>query len=177
MRHMKEGLLTGDFRLENGWFFTTKAGLYGTNYLQRALITAIGLGANRPQDAVYPTSEGPDLLKKYSGTKKYVMRFEKGELPPVNGFWSLTMYDAQYFFVDNPLNRYTLSQRNALKTNPDGSTDLYIQHESPGKDEESNWLPAPADEFILMMRLYWPKETPPSLLDGSWKIPEVREVH
>jgi hypothetical protein len=177
MRHMKEGLLTGDFRLENGWFFTTKAGVYGTNYLQRALITAIGLGANRPQDAVYPTSEGPDLLKKYSGAKKYVMRFEKGKLPPVNGFWSLTMYDAGYFFVDNPLNRYTLSQRNALKTNPDGSTDLYIQHESPGKDKESNWLPAPAGEFILMMRLYWPKESPPSLLDGSWKIPEVREVH
>jgi hypothetical protein len=176
MRHMKEGLLTGDFRLENGWFFTTKAGLYGTNYLQRALITAIGLGANRPQDAVYPTSEGPDLVKKYSGAKKYVMRFEKGKLPPVNGFWSLTMYDAGYFFVDNPLNRYTLSQRNALKTNPDGSTDLYIQHESPGKDKESNWLPAPTGEFILMMRLYWPQETPPSLLDGSWKIPEVREV-
>jgi len=177
MRHMKEGILTGDFRLDNGWFFTTTAGIYGTNYLQRALITAIGLGANRPQDAVYPTSEGPDLVKKYNGTRKYVMRFEKGELPPVNGFWSLTMYDAGYFFVDNPLNRYTLSQRNALKTNPDGSTDLYIQHESPGKDKESNWLPAPAGEFILMMRLYWPKETPPSLLDGSWKIPDVREVH
>jgi hypothetical protein len=177
MRHMKEGLLTGDFRLENGWLFTTRAGLYGTNYLQRALITAIGLGANRPQDAVYPTSEGPDLVKKYSGAKKYVMRFEKGKLPPANGFWSLTMYDAQYFFVDNPLNRYTLSQRNALKANPDGSVDLYIQHESPGKDKESNWLPAPAGEFILMMRLYWPKETPPSVLDGSWKIPEVREVH
>ena len=176
MRHMKEGLLTGDFRLENGWFFTTKAGLYGTNYLQRALITAIGLGANRPQDAVYPTSEGPDLVKKYSGAKKYVMRFEKGKLPPANGFWSLTMYDAQYFFVDNPLNRYTLSQRDALKANPDGSVDLYVQHESPGKDKESNWLPAPSGEFILMMRLYWPKETPPSLLDGSWKIPEVREV-
>jgi len=176
MRHMKEGLLTGDFRLENGWFFSTKTGLYGTNYLQRALITAIGLGANRPQDAVYPTSEGPDLVKKYSGGKKYVMRFEKGKLPPANGFWSLTMYDAQYFFVDNPLNRYTLSQRDALKANPDGSVDLYVQHESPGKDKESNWLPAPSGEFILMMRLYWPKETPPSLLDGSWKIPEVREV-
>jgi len=177
MRHMKEGLLTGDFRLENGWFFTTKAGLYGTNYLQRALITAIGLGANRPQDAVYPTSEGPDLVKKYSGAKKYVMRFEKGKLPPANGFWSLTMYDAQYFFVDNPLNRYTLSQRDALKANPDGSVDLYVQHESPGKDKESNWLPAPAGDFILMMRLYWPKETAPSLLDGSWKIPQVREIH
>ena len=176
MRHMKEGLLTKDMRLENGWLFTTKTGLYGTNYIQRALITAIGLGANRPQDAVYPTSEGPDVVKKYSGANKYVMRFEKGKLPPVNGFWSLTMYDAQYFFVDNPLNRYTLSQRNALKANPDGSTDLYIQHESPGKDKESNWLPAPAGDFILMMRLYWPKETPPSLIDGSWKIPEVREV-
>ena len=176
MRHMKEGLLTGDFRLENGWFFSTKTGLYGTNYLQRALITAIGLGANRPQDAVYPTSEGPDLVKKYSGAKKYVMRFEKGKLPPANGFWSLTMYDAQYFFVDNPLNRYTLSERDALKANPDGSVDLYVQHQSPGKDKESNWLPAPAGDFILMMRLYWPKETAPSLLDGSWKIPEVREV-
>jgi hypothetical protein len=176
MRHMKEGLLTGDFRLESGWFFSTKTGLYGTNYLQRALITAIGLGANRPQDAVYPTSEGPDLVKKYSGAKKYVMRFEKGKLPPANGFWSLTMYDAQYFFVDNPLNRYTLSQRDALKANPDGSVDLYIQNKSPGQDKESNWLPAPAGDFILMMRLYWPKESPPSLLDGSWKIPEVREV-
>jgi hypothetical protein len=177
MRHMKEGLLTKDFKLENGWLFTTKAGVYGTNYLQRALVTAIGLGANRPQDAIYPTSEGPDLIKKYNGAHKYVMRFEKGKLPPVNGFWSLTMYDAQYFFVDNPLNRYTLSQRNALKPNPDGSVDLYIQHESPGKDKESNWLPAPAGDFILMMRLYWPKDTPPSLIDGSWKIPEAREVH
>ncbi len=176
MRHMKEGLLTKDMRLENGWLFTTKTGLYGTNYVQRALVTAIGLGANRPQDAVYPTSEGPDLVKKYNGAHKYVMRFEKGKLPPVNGFWSLTMYNAQYFFVDNPLNRYTLSQRDALKTNPDGSVDLYIQHESPGKDKESNWLPAPAGDFILMMRLYWPKDTPPSLIDGSWKIPEAKEV-
>jgi hypothetical protein len=104
------------------------------------------------------------------------MRFGKGELPPANGFWSLTMYDAGYFFVDNPLNRYTLSQRNKLKANADGSIDLYIQHESPGKDKQSNWLPAPNDQFILMMRLYWPKEKPPSILDGSWKIPEVKEV-
>jgi hypothetical protein len=86
------------------------------------------------------------------------------------------MYDKDYFFVDNPLNRYTLSQRNKFKTNADGSVDLYIQHESPGKDKESNWLPAPKDEFVLMMRLYWPKETPPSLIDGSWKIPEVKEA-
>ncbi len=176
MGWLKGGIATGDMKLENGWVFTTKAGLYGTSYLQRALVTAIGLGANRPQDAIYPTSEGPDILKKYSGEKKYVMRFEKGQLPPVDGFWSLTMYDAGYFFVDNPLNRYNLSQRNKLKANADGSVDLYIQSESPGKDKESNWLPAPKGEFILMMRLYWPKEKPPTIIDGSWKIPAVKEA-
>jgi hypothetical protein len=176
MGWLKAGIAAGDLKLENGWLFTTKTGLYGTSYLQRALITAIGLGANRPQDAVYPTSEGPDVLEKYSGEKKYVMRFAKGELPPVDGFWSLTMYDAGYFFVDNPLNRYTLSQRNKLRTNADGSVDLYIQNESPGKDRESNWLPAPKGEFILMMRLYWPREKPPSIIDGTWKVPEVKEA-
>ena len=176
MDWLKEGILAGDLKLEHGWLFTTKTGLYGTNYRQRALITAIGLGANRPQDAVYPTSEGPDILKKYSGEHKYVMHFNKGDMPPVDGFWSLTMYDADYFFVANPLNRYTLSQRNAFKTNADGSVDLYIQHESPGKDKEANWLPAPAGPFVLMLRLYWPKENPPSLLDGTWKIPQVKEA-
>ena len=176
MAWLKEGIAAGDFKLENGWAFSTQVGTYGTHYMQRALVTAIGLGANRPQDAIYPTSTGPDLLKKYDGSKKYVMRFEKGQLPPVDGFWSLTMYDKDYFFVDNPLNRYTLSARNKLKTNPDGSVDLYIQAESPGKDKESNWLPAPKDEFILMMRLYWPKEKPPTILDGSWKIPEAKEA-
>jgi len=173
---MKEGLVTGENKLENGWVYTTNAGVYGTSYRQRAMITWYGLGANRPQDAVYPTSEGPDVLKKYSGEHKYVMHFNKGEMPPVDGFWSITMYNDQYFFVDNPLNRYTVSQRNKFNTNADGSIDLYIQHDSPGKDREANWLPAPAGGFVLMMRLYWPKEKPPSLLDGSWKIPEVKEA-
>ncbi len=176
MLWMKEGILTGDLKLTDGWLVTTKTGIYGTDYRQRALVTAIGLGANRPQDAIYPTSEGPDLLKKYSGAKKYVMHFKKGELPPVDGFWSLTMYDASYFFVPNPINRYTVSPRNKLKSNPDGSVDLYIQHASPGKASEANWLPAPADTFILMMRLYWPKEKPPSILDGSWKVPQAKEA-
>jgi hypothetical protein len=175
MAWMKEGIAAGDMKLEHGWLFTTKTGLYGTAYRQRALVTAIGLGANRPQDAVYPTSEGPDAIKKYGGEHKYVMHFDKGQMPPVEGFWSLTMYDANYFFVPNDLHRQTLSQRNKLKANADGSTDLYIQHDSPGKDKEGNWLPAPAGPFILMMRLYWPTEKPPSLLDGTWKIPEVKE--
>ncbi|HKD17943.1 MAG TPA: DUF1254 domain-containing protein [Thermoanaerobaculia bacterium] len=176
MAWMKEGIVAGDMKLEHGWLFTTKTGLYGTAYRQRALVTAIGLGANRPQDAVYPTSEGPDAIKKYSGEHKYVMHFEKGQMPPVQGFWSLTMYDENYFFVPNDLHRQTLSQRNKLKANADGSIDMYIQHDSPGKEKEANWLPAPPGRFILMMRLYWPTEKPPSLLDGSWKVPEVKEA-
>jgi hypothetical protein len=162
--------------VENGWLFTTKAGVYGTDYPQRAFITAIGLGANRPQDAVYPTSTADAAGKKYSGANKYVIHFDKGQTPPAAGFWSITMYDAAYFFVDNPLNKYTVSPRNALKYNPDGSLDVYIQHESPGKDKEANWLPAPKGEFVLMMRLYRPRETPPSILDGSWKVPPVKPV-
>ena len=101
MSWLKEGVAAGDMKFTDGWAFTTKTGLYGTAYRQRALVTAIGLGANRPQDAVYPTSEGPDVLKSYDGAKKYVLHFNKGELPPVDGFWSLTMYDASYFFVPN----------------------------------------------------------------------------
>jgi hypothetical protein len=161
-------------RVVNGWVIFIKTGLYGTDYLDRATITWYGLGANRPQDAVYPTSELSADGKPYDGANKYVIHFDKGEpLPPVNGFWSLTMYDARYFFVANVLNRYTLSQRNKLKHNTDGSVDLYIQNESPGAAKESNWLPAPKDKFVLMFRLYWPKETPPSIIDGSWSPPPV----
>jgi hypothetical protein len=83
------------------------------------------------------------------------------------------MYNGDYFFVDNPLNRYNLSSRSAFKANADGSVDLYLQHENPGPDKEANWLPAPEGKFILMLRLYWPKETAPSIIDGSWKIPAV----
>jgi hypothetical protein len=176
MLWMKEGIVAGDMKLENGWVFTTKTGIYGENYIQRALITAIGLGANRPEDAVYPTSEGSSIVSSYTGEKKYVMHFNKGELPPVNGFWSLTMYDANYFFVPNPINRQSISARQDLKPNADGSVDLYIQNGSPGADKESNWLPAPKDKFILMLRLYWPKETVPSIIDGTWKIPPVNAL-
>ena len=168
------GSFKGTGKFENGWIFTTKTGVYGTDYLVRAVITAVGLGANRPQDAVYPTSEVDADGKPYSGSNKYVMHFDKGQLPPANGFWSLTMYNAAYFFVANPLNRYTLSARNKLKHNTDGSVDLYLQNENPGKNKEPNWLPAPEGKFILMLRLYWPRQTPPSLLDGTWTIPGVK---
>jgi hypothetical protein len=171
MEHMKE---LG--RLVNGWQVFTNAGVYGTDYVNRALITAIGLGANRPQDAVYPTSTKDAAGKEYDGSHKYAMHIDKGQFPPVNGFWSLTMYDDKYFFVPNPLNRYTVSQRDKFVTNADGSVDLYLQAESPGKAKEANWLPAPNAKFIPMFRLYWPKDTPPSILDGSWNPPAITQV-
>ncbi|HEX5865055.1 MAG TPA: DUF1254 domain-containing protein [Casimicrobiaceae bacterium] len=160
----------------NGWTFTTKTGLYGTDYLMRALVTAIGLGANRPQDAVYPTSMKDAADESYDGAQKYVIRFEKGQTPPVEGFWSITMYDSQYFFVQNPINRYSISPRQNLKPNTDGSIDFYIQKDSPGADKESNWLPAPAGKFILMLRMYWPNENDPSILNGTWTIPAVKKA-
>jgi hypothetical protein len=169
----RQGVAAGDWRLENGWVTTTKTGPYGTDYVQRALIAMIGLYANLSQDSIYPVSNGPEVGQQYGGANRYVMHFNKGQMPPVNGFWSLTMYNAQYFFVDNPLNRYNVSSRSKFKTNADGSVDVYIQRDSPGKDKEANWLPAPAEQFILIMRMYWPRE---SVLDGSYKLPPVRKM-
>jgi hypothetical protein len=162
----------------NGWlYWISNAGRYGTDYEQRAMVTLIGPGLNFPQDAVYPFSEKDAAGKEYDGSAhKYVMRFEKGQMPPVKGFWSLTMYDPGFFFVPNPINRYNVSQRNTFVTNPDGSVDLYLQAESPGPDKEPNWLPAPKGKFITMLRLYWPTENPPSILDGTWKPPAVRRA-
>lgn len=163
-------------QLVNGWAIT-KTGVYGTEYTFRALVTAIGLGANLPQDAIYPVGEIDAAGKPLDAANRYVMHFAKGQLPPVNGFWSLTMYDDQYFFVPNRLNRYTLSARSALKRNADGSVDLYLQAASPGAARESNWLPTPqSGKFIPMLRLYWPKQTPPSILDGTWRPPGIRRA-
>ncbi len=161
----------------NGWMFDTQTGIYGTDYLNRAFITAIGLGANRTRDAIYPTSLKDADGKDYSGANKYVMHFPKGQLPPARGFWSLTMYDENYFFVANPINRYSISARQNLKSNPDGSTDLYVQNQSPGADKESNWLPAPTGKFILMLRMYWPDEKTPSIINGTWSPPAAKKVN
>lgn len=160
----------------NGWMFDSVTGVYGKDYLNRAFVTAIGLGANRIQDAVYPTSLKDANGSDYSGADRYVIRFPKGQLPPAKGFWSITMYDADYFFVANPINRYSISARQNLKVNDDGSIDLHIQNQSPGPDKESNWLPAPTGKFVLMMRLYWPSESSPSIIDGTWTPPAVAKV-
>jgi hypothetical protein len=165
-----------DIEHVNGWIFSAKMGSYGTDYLSRALVTAVGFGANLPEDAVYPMSDRDADGRAYDGAKKYVLRFEKGATPPVSAFWSVTMYDGANFFVANPINRYSISPRQNLKANADGSIDLYVQRESPGADKESNWLPSAPGKFVLVMRLYWPNATPPSILDGTWKPPGVRRA-
>ena len=162
----------------NGWlYWTSNAGQYGTDYEQRAMVTLIGPGLNFPQDAIYPFSEKDADGDEYDGSKHaYVIRFGRGQMPPVKGFWSLTMYDPDFFFVSNAIDRYSLSQRDTFVTNDDGSVDLYLQAESPGPDKEANWLPAPKGKFIPMLRLYWPQDVPPSILDGSWTPPPLKRV-
>lgn len=168
---------TGMGQVRNGWLYSLKIGHYGTDYLSRAWLSAFGIPANVPQDAVYlvglADADGQPLDAAHHN---YVLHFKsRADLPPVKGFWSLTMYDSKYFFVPNALNRYTVSQRDQLKTNADGSVDIYLQKDNPGPDKESNWLPAPAAGFIPMLRLYWPKEDRPSILDGSWSPPVIRK--
>ncbi len=179
----KLGLLKMGLRLKeqpttNGWLYFTKGvGNFGTDYVLRGMANLLGPGWNRSEDAVYPLSLKDAEGDKYDGSKyHYAMHFDKGGLPPVDAFWSLTMYDKDLFFVPNALDRYNLSQRNTFVTNADGSVDFYIQAESPGKDKEANWLPAPKGEFKLVLRLYEPKKSPPSILDGSWTPPPVRRV-
>jgi hypothetical protein len=169
----KDGAKAGDAISQNGWVSTLKTGSYGTDYLQRALVAAIGLGANRPQDTCYAISTTDAAGQPYSGNFRYVMHFTPGEVVSADGFWSLTMYDADNFFVENPLVRYSLSARDQLKYNPDGSVDLYIQRHPPGANLESNWLPAAEGKFKLLLRFYWPKQ---SLLGGTWQMPPVKHT-
>jgi hypothetical protein len=175
---LEMGLHLKKQKTTNGWlYFTQGVGNFGTDYLLRGMANLLGPGWNRPQDAVYPLSQKDADGDTYNGADhKYVIRFEKGQMPPAEAFWSLTMYDTDFFFVPNPINRYDLSQRDAFIANPDGSVDLYLQAESPGKDKEANWLPAPKEKFNLVLRIYSPRGTPPSMLDGTWTPPPVKRV-
>ena len=164
--------------MENGWVVTKGLGVYGANYMKRAVVAAFGWPANLPQDAVYPYTEVDSSGRKLSGANRYTLTFAKGETPPVDAFWSITMYeiDQGWWFVPNPLNKFTVSPRNNLKPNADGSVTLYFQNETPGADKEANWLPAPKGDFIAMLRMYWPKENDPSILNGSWTPPAVAKT-
>lgn len=161
-----------------GWVMTKGLGVYGTDYMKRAVVAAFGWPANVQEDAVYPYTLIDSDGDKLNGANKYTLTFAKGETPPVKGFWSITMYeiDQGWWFVPNALNKFTVSPRNDLKYNADGSLTLYFQHESPGADKEANWLPAPAGDFLPMLRMYWPNPDKPSILDGSWVPPQVVKV-
>ncbi len=160
-------------KIENGWSVMLKTGVYGTDYLQRAYMAYSALGANRPEDALYPIADTDSSGLPLSGMHSYVIHFSKGEFPPVQGFWSLTLYDPEMLFAPNELHRYALNGNSPLMTNADGSLDLYIQQKSPGPDKESNWLPAPPGRFLLKLRLYQPDVT---AISGAWKPPEIRKT-
>jgi hypothetical protein len=158
-------------RVVNGWSMNTDTmGVYGNYYLKRAIITQLGLGANLPEDAIYPINLADETGKPLDGGSDYVLHFDKGATPPVNAFWSVTLYDAQGYQVANSLNRFAVSSWMPFKTNPDGSLDLYFQNASPGADKEANWLPAPKGPFNLTMRLYAPQS---EALTGKWNPPPV----
>lgn len=157
-------------KIINGWGVALDIGKYGTDYLKRATVAKIGIGANLPQDAVYPTAFVDSQNQKLNGKNKYVIHFDKNNLPPANAFWSITLYDQKSFLIPNSINRYALGDRDNLKYNKDGSLDIYIQNKPTNKNIVSNWLPAPVGSFNLTMRIYWPKK---SVLNGTWTPPAI----
>ena len=161
-------------RVANGWSMNTDTmGVYGNYYLKRAIIAQQGLGANLPEDAIYPLNLADSTGKPLNGESNYVLHFEKDQIPPVNAFWSVTLYDQDGFQVPNALNRFAVSSWMPFAFNADGSLDLHFQNESPGKDNEANWLPAPKGPFNLTMRLYAPKS---DALTGRWNPPAVAKA-
>jgi hypothetical protein len=147
-------------RNANGWVMNIDSGVYGTNYLKRGTIAMFEIGMNLPEDCIYPDTGNSPL----DGHNNYVMHFAKGALPPVDEFWSVTVYDLHGYTVPNSADRYTLGDRSNLKPNADGSLDIYLQNESPGEDKESNWLPIPTQPFSLHARLYSPRS---AAIDGG----------
>ncbi len=157
----------------DGWVYNFQTGRYGTNYLNRATVAMTALGANLPQDAVYPRTQLDSSGRRLNGSNKYVIHFAKHQLPPVNAFWSITMYNNKNFFVKNPLNRYSLNDRSKLAYNNDGSLDIYVQYQPPDKRRLANWLPTPQGDFNMIARLYWPKR---EVLSRQWRMPGVQRI-
>ncbi|CUW29329.1 hypothetical protein TUE45_04056 [Streptomyces reticuli] len=154
----------------NGWRVATDLGTYGTNYTLRAATDWQGLGANLPQDAVYPINFTDSTGRKLTGDNKYTLHFPAGKTPPTNAFWSVTMYDPDGFLVPNPIDRYAVGHTAKPTANPDGSVDLYLQHDAPAPDKKANWLPAPSGQFNVILRMYWPQQ---SVINGTWTPPAL----
>ncbi|KOF53564.1 hypothetical protein AD428_12830 [Achromobacter sp. DMS1] len=159
----------------NGWnTVLTGIGTYGADYTRRAAIAYAGLGAPTPEDVLYPVTVSDADGDPLQADEDYVLHFDKGQLPPVNAFWSLHLYNDKHNFADNAAKRYVIRSTDDLKYNSDGSLDIYIRRSDPGDSKRSNWLPTPTADgpFLLSMRLYWPKNT---ALDGLWAPPPVQE--
>jgi hypothetical protein len=178
--------LTTQLKQINGWTVASAFGdraFYHGDWLLRAAAAAAGIYGNDAVEAVYPVTRALTDGEQLDGSKhNYTLTFADGEYPPVNAFWSVTMYDGKtQLLIKNPINRYLINSPMLpnLKKNADGSLTFYIQHESPGKEKESNWLPAPNGPIYLVMRLYWPKTEPPSILppgEGTWKPPALAQT-
>jgi len=162
-------------KITSGDVFGTRAYLKN-NYLYRMGAAVLGIYGNSKQEAMYPMYLVDEAKQKMTGANRYTLRFAPGQLPPVHAFWSLTMYEMpQSLLVANPINRYLINSPMLpqLQRDADGGLTLLIQNESPGKDKEANWLPAPKGPFVMAMRLYWPKE---EAVDGKWTAPPAQQV-
>ena len=158
----------------NGWTSPANNGAFGTDYYHRTGAVKADPYDNKRNETMYFYTDNDSQLRQLVGTSSYAVTFAKGELPPVKGFWSLTMYDPEHFFAPNPLGRYALGTKNkSLKYNSDGSLTIYLGTKSPGKAKETNWLPAPSGNFSLWIRAYWPDQ---AILDGTWKPPVVSRL-
>jgi hypothetical protein len=160
---------TGDIR--NGWTMNWDLGRYGANYGLRAVVAYTNLGANAPEDILAMRTRLDSGGHPLNGANKYVLQFDKGKSPPAEAFWSVTMYNEKQLLVANPLERYAIGDRDKPHANPNGSLDIYIQHDSPGRDKESNWLPAPKDNFNVILRIYSPRA---ELLERRWEPPAIK---
>lgn len=170
-----------DFRtngssLPNGWNTPTNVARWGFDYLTRTATAKSNMFTNQPEETRYFFLEVDGKGQRLNGAHDYTLTFAKGQTPPANGFWSLTMYDPQHFFADNPLKRYSVGTKNLkdMHYNQDGSLTVYVQHASPGKDKEANWLPAPESDFAMTIRTYWAK---PEVLSGKWTPPAAVKVN
>jgi hypothetical protein len=181
-----EQYLAGGMKQINGWSVGSlfgDAAFFNGNWLLRAAAAKGGIYGNNAVEAMYPFTKTLANGEPLDGSKhNYTLTFAAGEFPPVDAFWSVTMYDGKtQFLIKNPINRYLINSPMLpdMKKNADGSVTLYIQKDSPGADKESNWLPAPNDLIYLVLRLYWPKTTPPSILppgEGTWQPPAIVKV-
>jgi hypothetical protein len=149
-------------------------GDYGTDYATRAAVAMVGLGANLPADALYPSASVDGQGEPLHGRHRYRIRFEPGQLPPVRAFWSITAYGADDYLIDHPAGRHALGDRDPLRLGPDGSLELWVQADEPAPERRANWLPVRADApFTLTARLYWPR---PETLSGAWSMPAVERL-